>query len=122
MVTGDRGATLEGCCEGGCNGGLSPLAKGRAVYRAWLAGIYNAQFPLNGRHFPPGIPDIFREVSGIPWGRYSGLFPENIRNTIQPFPRSSYPCQTSSLFIENGKRNRAFTASKSACPPKVSHI
>ena len=85
----------------GMQRGPCPLAKGRAVYRAWLAGIYNAQFPLNGRHFPPGIPDTFREVSGIPCGRYSGVFPESIRNTIPPFPNAvrGSPGRFSSLSV-----------------------
>jgi len=74
VVTGDRGATPDGRRDGGCNGGLGPFAKGRAVYRAWLATTYNAQSPQNALHFPPCIPDTFRKVSGIPFGHPEGHY------------------------------------------------
>ena len=89
----------------GCNGGRSPLANARAVYRAWLATAYNALAPLQGTAFS---------------ARYSGYFPESIRNTLPPSaPR--YSTESSAARASNhGTITAAIVPSRTSRRPPYS--
>ena len=102
----NRVANDQPAPAGDATGAAAPLPTPAQYDRAWLATAYNALSPLKGTAFS---------------ARYSGYFPESIRNTLPPSaPRDSTE-STAARASNPGTITAAIVPSQTArrppCPP-----